>query len=154
MKKLSLLFFIIVFVNSLTAQQMTRVDAHNLTWNLNYTTAKELSKQQGKPILIYFTGSDWCSACKYVEQDFYAKTKYKALLDHYILYEADFPKKKENQHPILLAFNQTLKEKFKITGFPTTLIIDANETDLGRIIGFRGNTTEKEYAEFLTRLAN
>ncbi|MBP9006489.1 MAG: thioredoxin family protein, partial [Candidatus Syntrophosphaera sp.] len=33
------------------------------TWLTDYNLALRLSKESGKPVLINFTGSDWCPWC-------------------------------------------------------------------------------------------
>ncbi|MCK0131503.1 thioredoxin family protein [Flavobacteriaceae bacterium F08102] len=149
MMKIIVFCLTVLFGNSITAQETTRIDSQNLVWNLDFDKAIELGKLEHKPILIYFTGSDWCSACELVYEEFFALKKFKPLLDKYILYEADFPKKKENQNAQLLAYNEKLKATFVIKHFPTTVIIDAKEKYLGEIMGYRRETTAIDYFNFL-----
>lgn len=42
----------------------------DLNWQTNVEVAKKSAEKNNKAILIYFTGSDWSSACKNLNKDF------------------------------------------------------------------------------------
>ena len=102
-----------------------------LNWLENYEQACRIAREQHKPILLYFTGSDWCSWCFYL---------HKNLLDHQsfidyankslVLMKADFPKSVP-QDKNVKEQNQKLAHQFKVSGFPSVYILDSN----GKIIG-------------------
>ena len=50
------LLFLLVF-GSMTTQ------AQELTWETNINKAIEVSNKTNKPLLLFFTGSDWCGWC-------------------------------------------------------------------------------------------
>lgn len=52
MKKVILTLFLIL--GSLT------INAQELTWQTDINKAMEISKKTKKPLLLFFTGSDWC----------------------------------------------------------------------------------------------
>ncbi len=154
MKKILFIVLIISSLVGVKGQENVRIDNHNLKWNLDYERANEISKQDKKPIFIWFTGSDWCGACKQVEQNYFSKKDFIKISDKFVLYEADFPKKENNQSELLKKVNEKLKKDFKIISFPTTIILDFDGNVIGRIIGFRGNETSKIYSDLLKAILN
>jgi protein disulfide-isomerase len=108
-------------------------------WSDNWEAAKTRSKEEKKPILIYLTGSDWCGWCKKLEKEVISQ---KAFMDfakeHFVLMEADFPKKKE-QSAELKKQNAALEKKYLAGGYPTMWLLDAEgnklSEDLGEIEG-------------------
>ena len=60
---------------------------------------------------------------------------------HVILVEIDFPRKTKLDDK-LAKQNESLKNKFGITGFPTVLFLDANEKKIGRS-GYKPGGAEK-----------
>ena len=66
MKNLILLFALALVFN-VSAQEE---HLSNLNWLTDIDEAKTVSSKEKKPILVYFTGSDWCPPCKMLKQDF------------------------------------------------------------------------------------
>ena len=108
-------------------------------WTDNWEAAKARSKEEKKPILIYLTGSDWCGWCKKLEKEVISQ---KAFMDfakqHFVLMEADYPRKKE-QSAELKKQNAELEKKYLAGGYPTMWLLDAEgnklSEDLGEIEG-------------------
>ena len=57
MKKLILLLFVAFSFNSLSQES-------NVEWHTDMNKAIEVSMKSKKPMLLFFTGSDWCGWCK------------------------------------------------------------------------------------------
>ena len=60
MKNLLVLILLCVSVQSFSQDD----EYSNINWLTDIEEAKEESAISNKPILIYFTGSDWCPPCK------------------------------------------------------------------------------------------
>ena len=120
-------------------------------WLTDYEAAKKQSKEENKPILINFTGTDWCGWCIKIEKEIFAKEKFKAYAkENLILMEVDFPKKKK-QTKELKAQNKVLDKEFAIEGYPTIYLIDAEGKKLSEDLGnHKGD--EKAYIELLKGL--
>ena len=56
--------------------------------------------------------------------------------DHLVLVEVDFPRKKE-QSAELKAQNKKLDKQFKIEGYPTLFLLDAEGKKLSGDVGYR-----------------
>ena len=94
-------------------------------WMTDFEAAKAKAKAEGKPMLVDFTGSDWCGWCIRLDKEVFSKPAFKDYAaENLILVEIDFPRRKE-QSAELKAQNEALAEKYGIRGFPTILIMDA-----------------------------
>jgi protein disulfide-isomerase len=98
-------------------------------WTRDMEAAKTRAKAEEKPIFLYFTGSDWCGWCKKMEKEILTQ---KEFLDYakenLILVELDYPRSPENkakQSEAEREQNKALDKKFKIEGYPTIYLVDA-----------------------------
>ncbi len=117
-------------------------------WKLDYDQALELAKAEKKPVLILFTGSDWCPPCKMLHSAiFHSKEFEEWAKDHLVMVLADFPKRRKNQLPLEQRIkNKNLADKFGLEGFPTVFILDYNGNILDKKVGYRGESP-KEYIQ-------
>lgn len=105
-------------------------------WLVDYDTAVTESESTGKPILVNFTGSDWCGWCIKLHKEVFKKQEFKTwAAKNVVLLELDFPRRKE-QTAEIKAQNKKLKKKYAIRGFPTVLILDAEGNKMGKT-GYR-----------------
>lgn len=129
-----------------------------LTWYTSLDEVQKLSKESGKPIFGFFTGSDWCGWCHKLQREVFAKDAFvKWAKENVILLELDFPRKK--QLPADLAKqNRELQAAFKVTGYPTIWVFFAdkeeetgkiNLTALGKLGYPRGAEPGKEEVKFI-----
>jgi len=119
-------------------------------WQTDYADALEGAKEQHKPILLVFAGSDWCAPCIKLEKKKWQSDVFRSFAkEHFVLYKADFPRKKANRLPVALAEkNGALAEKYNPNGhFPLVVLLDSNENVLGET-GYLKSTPEA-YLELL-----
>ncbi len=94
-------------------------------WFQSYEQAVAKAKETGKPILVDFTGSDWCGWCVKLDEEVFAKDEFKAWAEkNVVLLKLDFPRSIELPAS-LQKQNGELSEKYKIEGFPTILFLNA-----------------------------
>ncbi len=111
--------------------------AGDAVWHHDYEAAKKLAKAEDKPIFINFTGSDWCGWCIRLEKEVFSKEEFQDYAkDNLVLVEIDFPRKKE-QSAEVKAQNKALDKKFKIEGYPTLFLLDADGKKLSEDVGYR-----------------
>lgn len=106
----------------------TALSAVGVNWKTDYNQALQESQQTGKPVLLFFTGSDWCGWCKRLDKEVFQTPEFVgAMGDKLIFVELDFPMsgKASQQH-------QQLRDKHGIKGYPTVILIDGQEKVLGR----------------------
>jgi thioredoxin-related protein len=113
-----------------------------LNWTSTFKKALKKSKKEKKPILIYFTGSDWCGPCKVLDKKLFHTEKFKVIADKdLILYEADYPRNKNLVEPQKLEVNYDLKRKYKIKSFPTLVFVNHR----GKMIDYKKGLILTEY---------
>ncbi len=118
--------------------------AATASWTENFQQAIADSKQQKKPILMLFTGSDWCGYCIRMEKNAFSKPEFEQFLaKNFILFKADFPRKKALQ-PGIVQQNKALARKYGIEGYPTVLIVSSDGKVLAQT-GYLQNSGVKEY---------
>ena len=122
-------------------------------WLTDLEEAKAQGIKEKKPVLVDFTGSDWCPPCKALHKNVFESKEFAAVASKYVLVELDYPRNKP-QEPELKAKNAALSKQFGITGFPTVLLIDAKSGAVfGRTVGFGGQSA-KEYLDKLASFKN
>jgi protein disulfide-isomerase len=106
--------------------------AGELNWYTSMEKAKEAARKDNKAILVNFTGSDWCGWCIRLDKEVFTKAAFKDYAEkNLVLLKLDFPKYKSIPADQERA-NWQLKNKYKIQGFPTILLVDHNEQVLLR----------------------
>jgi protein disulfide-isomerase len=111
-------------------------------WLTDLPAAKAKAKEEKKLVLIDFTGSDWCPPCKALHKNVLATSEFgEYAKKNLVLVDIDFPNAKK-QSPELKKANNALKDQFKIEGFPTIVVLDADGKELGRSVGYGGDTVK------------
>ena len=108
-----------------------------VVWLTDFEAAKKQAAEQKKPILMFFTGSDWCGWCKKLHSDVLDKDEFQDFAkDGLVLLELDFPRTKE-QSEALKKQNAELGKKFKVSGYPTVVLLASDgEKELDRTEGY------------------
>ncbi len=93
-------------------------------WSNNANEVFKKAKAEDAPIIMNFTGSDWCIWCKRIKAEIFETPEFKAWVKekNVQLLEVDFPRSKK-QSDELRAQNNSLKNEVGIQGFPTLIII-------------------------------
>ncbi|NBB80306.1 MAG: thioredoxin fold domain-containing protein [Verrucomicrobia bacterium] len=110
-------------------------------WMTNFQAAREKAAAEQKPLLLDFTGSDWCGWCIRLNDEVFSKTAFKEYAaEELVLVELDFPRKK-TQSDELKAQNRALAEQYEIKGFPTILVLSP-EGELIKRTGYQPGGAE------------
>ncbi len=97
-----------------------------LTWETDFEAAKAKAKASGKPMLLDFTGSDWCGWCIRLKKEVFSQPEFAAFASKaFILVELDFPRGKPQSEAIKKQ-NEALAQKYGVRGFPTILLLSAD----------------------------
>lgn len=125
---LVLTLFIAYFLYGLITSEPDSEES--LPWMTDYALALEAAKAENKPILLYFTGSNWCGYCVSLEKRIFSKQAFVEFAkDEVILVYLDFPRGVE-QDPALERQNYALMDRYQ-PSIPSLYFIDANEQILG-----------------------
>jgi len=104
-------------------------------WQESFTEALAMAKEVDKPLILVFAGSDWCGPCIKLDKEIWQSAAFKEYSkDNFILYKADFPRKKANKLSGAFARqNEKLAEKYNSQGhFPLVVILDEEGNILGK----------------------
>ena len=117
---------IITFVLVLGAMSM---HAQELKWETNIDKAMEVSNKTKKPMLLFFTGSDWCGWCIRLQKEVLQTPEFaKWAKDNVVLVELDFPRKTPQSDDIKQQ-NQGLQQAFQVRGYPTIWLVNGSKID-------------------------
>lgn len=120
-------------------------------WKTDFPKALEQAKAEKKLVLLDFTGSDWCPPCKNLHAKVLTSEEFtKFAKENLVLVELDFPRSKEQSDELKKA-NRELSKKFGVRGYPTIIVLDANEKELFRKVGY-GGTSAADYVAELAKL--
>ncbi|QCX00861.1 thioredoxin family protein [Aggregatimonas sangjinii] len=120
--------FLILFALFLSAIAVAQ------SWETGYDEALSLAEETDRPLIVVFSGSDWCAPCIKLEREIWqAKDFQEYAAGHFVLYRADFPKKKKNRlSEELSRENGELSDKFNPNGyFPLVVLVNSKEQVLG-----------------------
>ena len=120
-------------------------------WSENFTQAKAEAAAKKVPVLILFSGSDWCPPCQMLDQSVFRKKEFAdfASSGKVVLFHADFPRNKA-QTDELKKQNRQLMQTYSIDGVPTVVLIDASGKEFART-GYRPGGAAK-YVSHLEEL--
>lgn len=123
----------------------------SITWLTNYEEAVDKAKSSSKPIILFFTGSDFCTWCTKLEKEVFETQEFANLAgNQFIFLKLDFPQ----NHPLtpqLSAQNKQLQNKYGVRRFPTLVILDSTAQQQIGQAGYRTGGG-RQYAEYLKKM--
>ena len=127
-----------------TASEAALEGAEPGEWTMDYAAALELSEEKDLPLLLNFTGSDWCSWCKLMDNQVFAEEEWKTWADdNLVLVTLDFPRDDSIVPEKYRDRNQSLAEQFGVRGYPTYVLLDSDgETVVAQLGAGREKTPE------------
>jgi len=101
------------------------------TWHTNWSAAQAESKRTGKPILMNFTGSNWCGWCVKLKKEVFSTPEFASWANKkVVLMELDYPRPNKQAADIQKQ-NDELRDKYNIQGYPSILFVNAKGEVLG-----------------------
>lgn len=105
------------------------VQAQELNWQTDVNKAIALSNKTKKPMLLFFTGSDWCGWCIRLQNEVFKKPEFaKWAKENVILVELDYPRRVAQTDQVKKQ-NAELQQAFGIQGYPTIWFANATVKD-------------------------
>lgn len=131
MKSILSIFFVLVTVCSFSQKE-------DLTWHTDLQKAISIAQKEKKPIMLFFTGSDWCGWCHKLQKEvFYQDPFKKWAKDNVVLVEVDFPSRNgeafKRQSDDTRQQNNLLQQQFSVRGYPTVWFVKPEKTKEGKI---------------------
>ncbi len=138
--KTIVLFFLLLVTNYVNSQN----------WKSTFEEAINQALTENKNIVLVFSGSDWCAPCIKLDKTVWQSDEFKKESEtNWVIYKADFPKKKANQlSQKMIDSNKLLASKYNASGnFPLVVLLDKNGTVLG-IEGYK-NYSASDYIRLI-----
>lgn len=102
------------------------------SWTQNWDQAISAAQEMERPILVNFTGSDWCVWCFRLRDEVFSQEDFQDYASkNLILLELDFPRKIA-QSDAIKRQNANLQKQFGIQGFPTIILLNSEGKEINR----------------------
>ena len=132
MKKILLLVLIVGWQFSSAQEQKSE-----LNWLTDFKKAQKIAKKQHKPIVMLFTGSDWCPPCRAMHRDLFMNKEFIELSKKVVLVYVDFPRRKPMSTEQRQK-NQELRMRFRPRGgVPAMVAVTPDGKLIKEIVGYR-----------------
>lgn len=125
-------------------------------WTMDLEAAQKVAAEKKLPILLDFSGSDWCRYCKIMESNVFTQPEWTAWATNNIMMVLiDSPQDKSLVPEKYVERNSTLGKQYNIQYLPTFIILDCDgKTELGRPSGGEDKTPESFIGEIKQVLLN
>lgn len=119
-------------------------------YSQDFNSLRKKAKDLDLPIVLIFSGSDWCAPCKKMERDVFGTVLFEQTNEvNWVVYRADFPRKNQQAREVV-ATNQELAEKYNPRGvFPLVVLMNA-EGEVLKTFGYE-KIDVQSYIEKLKR---
>ncbi len=131
---------------------VTFADVEKIRWLTDIEEAKQKAEEHQIPILLVFSGSDWCKPCMKLKQEILTSVEFeKYAFKNLVLVELDFPAQKKNRlSDEQTKHNEALAEKYNTKGaFPLMVVVNHSEKKLGEI-GYKKDYTVADYINYFS----
>lgn len=152
MKNIQLLLTMLVVFTflSCSAEQNDKVDTEQLEWLVKMEDALSLAQEKSLPVLVNFTGSDWCGWCIKLQSEVFSQPEFITYArQNLILLKLDFPRNIPQTEETKI-YNRLLLEQYGIQGFPTILLVNEKGNEFART-GYQPGGASK-YVEHIKQL--
>ena len=126
-----------------TAPAARQASTTGLSWLTDLPKAQALAKAEGKSVLLFFHGSDWCPTCLEMQRQVFDSPEFAQYARRaLVLVDVDFPEKKSQSDEVKRA-NLALKARFNFSdelggGYPTLVLLNAAGGTLFQETGYAG----------------
>ena len=118
-----------IFITLLFVAGSMTMQAQELAWETNLEKATAVSIKTKKPLLLFFTGSDWCGWCIRLQKEVLKTADFAAWAKgNVVLVELDFPRRSP-QLPEIQKQNMEMQQIFEVRGYPTVWFANPTKKD-------------------------
>lgn len=111
---------------------ISQSDIVNLPLTQDFNKASKLAKVYKLPMVLVFTGSDWCDNSKKLLNTLQTKEFFHLMKNNMIFVQADFPEINKAKRGVLET-NFELKQRYGIEEFPTILLMTEDQEKISQI---------------------
>lgn len=115
--------------------------------------AFEQARASQRPVLLVFSGSDWCAPCIRLHNNILSKESFLSYAaDHFIVLKADFPQRKKLPQTIVDQ-NEKLAEQFNAKGQFPHLVLISSDQKLIKTLSFKNQNVDQFISELSLQFA-
>lgn len=124
--------------------------SNQINWATSYEDALSKSKATSKPVLILFTGSTWCHACKKLENDVIRSPNFSnQVANKFVFLKADFVD--ASQEGMSRSPFKSLLDRYQVKFFPTMVVVDGEGRQLFIVNYQAGGSGPEAYVQELNQ---
>jgi thioredoxin-related protein len=118
-----------IFIAFMLISGSFAVQAQDIYWETNLNVAADKAMKENKPLLLFFTGSDWCGWCIKLQKEVLKTTEFADWAQkNVILVELDFPRRTPQPADIQQQ-NMQLQQVLEVRGYPTVWLVAPTKKD-------------------------
>jgi thioredoxin-related protein len=122
-----------IFLAALFFIGVSTMQAQELKWHTDVKEAIKVSNKEKKPLMMFFTGSDWCGWCIRLQNEVLKTPEFtKWAKKNVVLVELDYPRRTAQSEEIKKQ-NAELQQAFGVQGFPTVYFAKATANKEGKV---------------------
>ena len=106
-------------------------------WGTDLDQALAVAAKDNRPVLVEFTGSDWCHWCMVLREKVLNTPEFEAFVAEkgLLLVELDYPSTPGKATSEQMAVREQVLRKYDVKGFPTVLLTDAKGQPFAMLAG-------------------
>lgn len=106
-------------------------------WGTDLPQGLATAAAEGRPVLVEFTGSDWCPPCMIVRSKYLPTKEFKDFVEKnkLVLVELDYPQGANKVSPEVRRERDKIATAYQINAFPTMLVLDAQGRPYAKVEG-------------------
>ena len=145
---------LLIFLSILFTQSGWSQTQEKTQWMTNLEEAQKMAKKDKMPVLLYFTGSDWCAPCIQLKEDFLETEEFRAKTQGYYLVKIDIPRQIDIVSPEQLAYNKEVLKKYNSDrSFPLLIAYNHKGKKIGEVSGYSSLRDTTYHYELLDKIA-
>lgn len=140
-----LLFFLVLLPINVKSQDSHLVKEMEINSIDEWDSFLDRVKNEDRKILIYFSGSDWCSNCHALSKRVLKTDEFKNYVKENLFFvNVDFPQNQTKVSKEKLELNEMLASRYNTEGiFPDLVLLQSDGSKIVEIKGYRGEKTVK-----------
>ncbi|SCY51597.1 thioredoxin family protein [Flavobacterium caeni] len=118
-----------IFIALLLLAGSFATQAQDIYWETNLNKAADVAMKENKPLLLFFTGSDWCGWCIRLQKEVLKTPEFADWAQkNVVLVELDFPRRTPLPAD-LQQQNMQLQQVLEVRGYPTVWLVTPTKKD-------------------------
>ena len=123
-----------------------RAAGHDAGWLTSYDAAMAEAERSGRPVLVLFTGSDWCPHCRTLEKNVLETPAFRDWADgRLVLLMIDLPRQGISEE--VRVERSKVCIKYGVRSFPAVLLLGPDGARLGEKRGYDGQSANAWVAD-------